>query len=109
MRTAIYGSKGTIIVDNSSADLSLFKAENEGSDMFNESTENMSVECRIPVKAIKHNIHGEIKDFVDSILNDSYPEVNGVEGGKTVAVCCAIVESAAKGEKIAPDYTIAEI
>jgi len=109
MRTAIYGSKGTIIVDNTSADLSLFKAENEGSDMFNDNIENMSVECKIPVRAVKHNIHDEIKEFVDCILNDKTPEVDGVEGGKTVAVCCALVESAEKEEKIAVDYSICEI
>lgn len=107
MRTCIYGSKGTIIVDNTSADLSLFKAEVEGTDMFTDKIENQSVEMRIPVRAVKHNIHDEINNFVKCILTDTQPETDGVEGGKTVAACCAIVQSTETGEKVKPDYSFA--
>ena len=108
MRTVIYGSKGTIIVDNTSADLSLFKSEVEGSEQFTPTIEHQSVEIKIPVRAIKHNIHAEIGEFVQCILNDTAPETDGVEGGKTVAACCAIVESTHTGEKVKPDYSFAD-
>ena len=108
MRTCIYGSKGTIVVDNTSADLSLFKAEVEGTEMFTPSIENQSVEIKIPVRAVKHNIHDEMKNFVNCILNDTDPPTDGIEGGKTVAACCAIVESTLTGEKVKPDYSFAE-
>ena len=107
MRTCIYGSKGTIIVDNTSADLSLFKSEIAGSEAFTPSIENQSLEIKIPVRAVKHNIHDEMKNFVNCILNDTDPETDGIEGGKTVAACCAIVESTLTGEKVKPDYSFA--
>ena len=108
MRTCIYGSKGTIVVDNTSADLSLFKSEVEGTEMFTPTIENQSVEIKIPVRAVKHNIHDEMKNFVNCILNDTEPETDGIEGGKTVAACCAIVESTLTGEKVKPDYSFAD-
>lgn len=107
MRTCIYGSKGTIIVDNTSADLSLFKSEIAGSEAFTPSIENQSLEIKIPVRAVKHNIHDEMKNFVNCILTDTDPETDGIEGGKTVAACCAIVESTLTGEKVKPDYSFA--
>jgi predicted dehydrogenase len=107
MRTCIYGSKGTIIVDNTSADLSLFKSEIAGSEAFTPTIENQSLEIKIPVRAVKHNIHDEMKNFVNCILTDTDPETDGIEGGKTVAACCAIVESTLTGEKVKPDYSFA--
>jgi predicted dehydrogenase len=107
MRTCIYGSKGTIIVDNTSADLSLFKSEIAGSEAFTPSIENQSLEIKIPVRAVKHNIHDEMKNFVNCILTDTDPETDGIEGAKTVAACCAIVESTLTGEKVKPDYSFA--
>ncbi len=106
--TCIYGSKGTIIVDNTSADLSLFRAEAMGEEMFSPSIENQAVELKIPVRAVKHNIHDEMRIFVSCIQNGTDPETDGVEGAKTVAACCAIVESTLTGEKVKPDYSFAK-
>ncbi|MBP3592778.1 MAG: Gfo/Idh/MocA family oxidoreductase [Clostridia bacterium] len=108
MRTCIYGSKGTIIVDNTSADLSLFKSEVAGSEMFAPSIEHQALEIKIPVRAVKHNIHDEMRDFINCILNDTDPLTDGIEGAKTVAACCAIVESTETGEKAKPDYSFAD-
>ncbi len=38
---------------------------------------------------------------------DTDPETDGIEGGKTVAACCAIVQSTKTGEKVKPDYSFA--
>ncbi len=109
MRTVIYGSEGTIIVDNNSETLSLFKKENEGSENYTDEIETQTIECRIPVIINNHNVGEEVKDFVECILNDTYPEVNGIEGGKTVAVCCAIVKSCETGKAEEPDYSIQKL
>ena len=38
----------------------------------------------------------------------AFMKKHGIEGAKTVAACCAIVESTLTGEKVKPDYSFAE-
>ena len=59
---------------------------------------------KLPVEINNHNVPYEIKDFIDAIKANKRVSTPGEEGAKTVAVCRAIVESAAKGDKVIPDY-----
>ncbi|MBE7042142.1 MAG: Gfo/Idh/MocA family oxidoreductase [Ruminococcaceae bacterium] len=102
MRTVLYGSKGTIITDNTSNTLSLFKEE------LTEEIEQLesaqTVELKIPVGVDSHNMAEEIRDFVTCIVNDASPDPDGIQGLITVTVCNAIVRSVESGEKITIDY-----
>ena len=46
-----------------------------------------------------------LADQMTAVLNDRPVPTDGSEGASTVAVGAAIVESAAKGEKVTIDYT----
>ncbi len=105
MRTVIYGSEGTIITDNTSDTISLFQNKVEGS-LERFGNPNQTMELKIPVAIASHNMTEEIRDFIECLKNDTEPNPDGRQGFNTVAVCDAIVRSAATGEKIKLDYTI---
>lgn len=105
MRTVIYGSEGTIITDNTSDTISLFRDTVAG-ERKSFGVSNQLMELKIPVEIASHNMAAEIQDFIDCIVNDTDPNPDGRQGFCTVAVCDAIVRSARDGEKIAIDYTI---
>ena len=101
MRTVIYGTKGTVIADNTSPHVSLFVEEFEGrAELFGKKME--SVEHRIPVKISSHNIESEIRAFCDCLESGEAPSIGAEEGARTVAVCEAIIRSSESGrpEKI---------
>jgi len=98
MRTCLYGSKGTIICDNTSPDIEL---QLEVVDENNKVTYDIQ---KIPVNINNHNVTSEIEELIDCIINDKPVPTDGVEGASTVAVGNAIVESAATGEKVIVDY-----
>lgn len=91
MRTVLYGTKGTIICDNTSSQIHLCKQGN-----FRTSPSFAS----FPVEIESHNVSEEITEFVDCILNDKSVPTNEVEGAKTVATCLAAVESAKTGKPV---------
>lgn len=95
MRTVIYGTKGTIICDNTSPTMTLFKV---GEDGLAHEPEIIGV----PVNS--HNAAKEFKVFADTILSGKPVATDAVEGAKTVEVCRAIVESSVTGKIIKPDY-----
>lgn len=96
MRTLIYGTKGTIICDNTSSTMQLFSTEDEG---------RMAAKPQIiEVEVNDHNAVREFAVFADAILNDTSIEMSAGEGAKTVAVCLAIVESSQIGKPVNPDY-----
>ncbi|MBQ4517156.1 MAG: Gfo/Idh/MocA family oxidoreductase [Clostridia bacterium] len=103
MRSALYGTKGTIIFDNTSPYISLFLerfTENETvKDMHQQ-----SAEIRIPITLANHNATAEVQDFVDCILAGKPVPTDGVEGASTASVCLAIVESFKTGNKVTVDY-----
>ena len=105
MRTVIYGSEGTIITDNTSDTISLFRNK-VGGELESFGIPNQTMELKIPVAIASHNMTEEIRDFINCINNDLAPDPDGRQGFCTVAVCDAIVRSAATGEKIEIDYTI---
>ncbi len=104
MRTAIYCTKGTIIFDNSSSSVRVFKDEINGTHkLFDIDTK--ITEVHVPLwKMEDHNVTKEYDILADCIVNGTKLEMSGEEGAKTVAVCRAIVESADKHEIIKMSY-----
>ena len=99
MRTCLYGTKGTIICDNTSPEITLFRHA------VTDNGKHLYPDQKIPVNIANHNVTAEIKDMCDAILNDTPLECDAREGSNTVAVGLAAVESAAKGgEPVAPRY-----
>lgn len=95
MRTLIYGTKGTIICDNTSPEMTLFTV---GAD-------DMAHEPQIlPVTVNNHNAAKEFEVFADAIRSGRPVMTDAREGAKTVEVCLAIIESAASGAVVRPDY-----
>lgn len=95
MRTVIYGTKGTIICDNTSPYLTLYTTDEEGV---------TKDPVKIDVEVNNHNAVKEFAVFADAIINDKPVVTDAREGAKTVAVCLAIVESANTGKPVNPDY-----
>ena len=103
MRTCLYGTKGTIIVDNTSPTLSLFKDEFAGQESFY-GVKAYTIEIKLPVQINNHNVTGEVEHFVNSCLGLEEIKIGAVEGCNTVIACNAIVESSRTGEKVIPEY-----
>lgn len=96
MRTCIYGTKGTLICDNTSPTMTLFTVDSEG--VVKEKPEIIEIEVN------NHNAAKEFEVFADAILNDKKVLTDAREGAKTVEVCLSIVESAKSGKPVNPDY-----
>lgn len=102
MRTVIYGKNGTIICDNTSPEIMLYRE-----DMRSKTSSNGF--WRIPVSIESHNVGSEFVEFVDC-LNRGNPSPTGViEGAKTVAFGEAALESARTGRPVRPDYSFKEV
>lgn len=99
MRTALYGTKGTIICDNTSPELTLFEC---GEPINGERA--YTVPKQLPVEINNHNVCAEIDMFVDAILKNEPMPVTSMEGASTVAVCCATVEAAADRKPVTIRY-----
>ncbi len=99
MRTCLYGTRGTIICDNTSPELTLFRhAVTDGG-------ENIYPDTKIKVEINNHNLRAEVAEMADAILNDKEIECTAFEGSKTVAVANACVMSAAQGgAPVVPPY-----
>ena len=95
MRTVIYGTKGTIICDNTSPTLTLFTTDENGI------TQEPQI---IDINVNNHNAAKEFEVFADAIINDKKVMTDAREGAKTVEVCLAIIESAKTGQIVKPDY-----
>lgn len=98
MRSVFYGTKGTIIVDNTSPTMTVFKV-----DLF-PGMDNHKTPITIPVNINNHNAAGEFKDFYNIIVNDEPVSTTVYEGANTVAVCMAIIDSAESGQIVKPQY-----
>jgi len=96
MRTCIYGTKGTLIFDNRSENMTVYFADEEGHGAGTPQT--------VPVEINNHNAAAEFKVFADALVNDTEIETNVYEGAKTVAACLAIIESSKTGKIVVPDY-----
>ncbi|MCM8788418.1 MAG: Gfo/Idh/MocA family oxidoreductase [Candidatus Omnitrophica bacterium] len=93
MRSVFYGTKGTIIADNTSDHILLcstryFKTKSE------------YAFAKIPVSVAHHNVSAEIRYFVECIINSRPVETDAIEGTKTVASCLAAVISSKENRKV---------
>jgi predicted dehydrogenase len=95
MRRVFYGSKGTIIVDNTNPVMQVFKTESDC---------GFTVPMLYPISLNNHNTAGEIAALTDAILKDAPLEMNAVEGASTVKAALAAVESSKTGRIVKVDY-----
>ncbi|MBQ6236561.1 MAG: Gfo/Idh/MocA family oxidoreductase [Clostridia bacterium] len=96
MRTVIYGTKGTLICDNTSPTMTLFTVGENGM-----ATEPQTLEVQVN----NHNAAKEFEVFADAIMHDKPVITDAREGAKTVEVCLSIVESSKTGKVVRPDYS----
>ncbi len=104
MRTVLYGTKGTLVLDNTSNTISLYEREVYGETVRCEGNAWENVEQKISVAVNNHNVKAELEEFCDCLLNDKPIATNSVEGANTVALCTAIVESSKTGKPVKPQY-----
>lgn len=104
MRSVFYGTEGTIIVDNKSNTLSLFKNSIEGDDMNYVGEIPHGLEIKLPVEINNHNIFAEVGEFCSCIAEGRKPILSATEGARTVSVCLAAMESAKERKPITVDY-----
>jgi predicted dehydrogenase len=97
MRSCFYGTTGTIICDNTSPTITLFK-EVEGDHKSYTKPQTLDVEVN------NHNITAEIDAFVDALNGVKPMPVSSMEGASTVAVCRATVEAAKAGKTLQIQY-----
>jgi predicted dehydrogenase len=91
MRSVFYGTKGTIICDNTSPAIQLHTTG------LPEAREWIT----LPVNLASHNVSAEIDELVGCIRAGKPLVTDGREGARTVAACRAAVESAASGRPVA--------
>jgi myo-inositol 2-dehydrogenase/D-chiro-inositol 1-dehydrogenase len=96
MRTCVYGTKGTLVFDNKSENMTVYFADDEG--------HGANTPQSVPVEVNNHNAAEEFKVFADALVNGTEIETDVIEGAKTVAACLAIVESSKTGKIVYPDY-----
>ncbi|HBE13805.1 MAG TPA: hypothetical protein DCY74_06510 [Clostridiales bacterium] len=90
MRSVFYGSKGTIICDNTSPEMTLFIEDKEPE--------------KIPVDIKNHNVSAEMIEMTNAILEDREPATTGYDGAYTVAACLAAVKSSKTGVPVKIRY-----
>lgn len=117
MRTCLYGTKGTLIFDNTTPYITLYAdrcVENgymfDGALWYGDNAKEDSnynehyIPHMIPVDIDNHNSAEENRLFVQAIMNDTPVPTDGREGAKTVAVCKAVVESSRLNAPVKIDY-----
>lgn len=91
MRSAFYGTQGTIICDNTSPEIQLCS---------NNNFTTKPAFATFPVDIASHNVAAEVAELVDCILNDKPVPTDVYAGARTVATCVAAVESARTGRPV---------
>jgi len=94
MRSVFYGTKGTIISDNTSPSIYLCSTK------YFKMKSSLYNFIQIPVNIASHNVSEEINYFVDKILKNEKVEMDEIEGSKTVASCLGAVISSKEGRKV---------
>ena len=103
MRTVIYGSKGTLVVDSELPYITMYQDRfTEEGPMSRRKQQVIGMDIPVPMK--DHNVQDEVTDFCNAIMEGRLVECTGEEGAVTVAACMAIVESARTGEKVKISY-----
>lgn len=103
MRTVVYGTKGTLIVDDSIPYISLFEEKFTDNPEFGTRPQRV-IEMRIPVGINTHNFQAEAQEFCDHILSGEPVKSDGKSGAATASICLAIVESFKEGKQVKVDY-----
>ena len=98
MRSVFYGTRGTIICDNTSPEITLFRQE------LIPGEDNHALPVKLPIDINNHNAEGEFKEFYDIITNDKPVKTTVQEGANTIEACLAIMESANTGKLVHPKY-----
>ncbi len=96
MRSVFYGSKGTIIADNTSPYLTVYTVGEEGQERI-DGMERFTVPVLYPVPLNNHNTAGEIEELANAILNGQKVATDVREGAATVKTCLAAVRSTQTG------------
>ncbi len=96
MRTALYGTKGTLIFDSRTTEMKLYECDENG--------ESYTTAQIIPCNPKGHNMEAEISAFADALLEGRPAPISSMEGASTVAVCCATCESAKTGRPVTIRY-----
>lgn len=105
MRSCFYGTKGTIICDNTSPYITIYKETLTGKDsLFKSAEQTHSTPIRLAVEIANHNTGGELESFADCIVNNTPVPTTSHDGECTVAVCVAATESAKLGKNIEIKY-----
>ena len=99
MRTCVYGTKGTLIVESKAPYVQLYETNEELGCRFSDVNPQM-----IYAGYKDHNASKEIKDFIDALSDGKPMPVSSLDGANTVAVCCAAVESAKNGAPVKIGY-----
>ena len=94
MRSVFYGTKGTIICDNTSDKLQLSSVP------LYDSQEDAVPFAELPVSKNSHNVIAQVKLMGDIILRGAENTADVVEGARTVAACAAAIESAHTGKPV---------
>ncbi len=110
MRTVIYGTKGTIICDNSNTQMSVFLEKDDkngefANGYFDNHTEK-TIQHSIRVVVDNHNVKAEHEQLIAAIREGKPLVTDGREGARTVCVCRAVVESASTGKTVKIKYTV---
>ena len=95
MRTVLYGTKGTLICDNTSPTMTLFTVGEDGL---------AGPPQTIEVEVNNHNAFKEFAVFAEAIRTGTPVATDAREGAKTVEVCLSIVESSQTGKPVQPNY-----
>lgn len=107
MRSVFYGSKGTIITDNTSPFMTVFKdGLGAGDSLLQNAHAIHEIPVRLPVNISNHNTSGELVEFLDCVLNDKPVDTTALEGTKTVIASLAAVESTKTGMPVKINYDI---
>ena len=100
MRSVFYGTKGTIICDNTSDRIWLY----EDGEKWEDGKRRYTRAIEMPVEVNNHNINAEIDEFVKALQNGTDVPVSSKEGANTVAVCRACVKSSKEDRPVKVEY-----
>ncbi len=85
----VWGTRGTICGDNTRDEAQLALRQTGYKQWLD-----------YPKASMAKAIANEISHFVDCIVNDRTPLIDGVDGAKTIATCWAVIESIASGQPV---------